>query len=92
MSETVSCSSATFMRSASSRLVCATNELGSDFNAARLSSMARSIDFRLCAISAATDGSSALSRVDGQLFERGDGILIVLFGELQLRGGVPHEV
>ena len=90
MSETVSCSSATFMRSASSRLVCATNELGSDFSAARLSSIARSIDFRLCAISAATAGR-ARCLCDGQLLERGDGVQIVLFGELQLRRGVADE-
>ena len=84
MSETVSCSSATFMRSASSRLVCATKEFGSDFNAARLSSMARSIDFRLCAISAATDGSSALSLSTVSCLERGDGVRVMLLGELKL--------
>ena len=61
MSDTVSCNSATFMRSASSRLVCATNDPGSVLSAARLSAMARSIDCRLCAISAATAGSSVLS-------------------------------
>jgi hypothetical protein len=61
MSDTVSCRSATFMRRASSRLVWATNEFGSVFSAVRLSSIARSIDARLCAISAATDGSSVLS-------------------------------
>ncbi len=60
MSETVSCSSATFMRSASSRLVCATNEFGSVFSAARLSAIARSIELRLCAMSAAIAGSSVV--------------------------------
>ncbi|MNC95486.1 hypothetical protein D3C83_126270 [compost metagenome] len=60
MSVTVSCSRATFMRSASSRLVCATNESGSALSAARLSVIARSIDWRLCVISRATPGSSVV--------------------------------
>ena len=92
MSETVSCSSATFMRSASSRLVCATNELGIGFQRG-----AAVVDRAIDRLQALCDfgGDRRIERVvsrDGQLFERGDGILIVLFGELQLRRGVPHEV
>ena len=88
ISETVSCSSATFMRSASSRLVCATNERGSALSAARLSSMARSIDFRLCGDFRGDGRVERAVLLHRQLFERRDGVQVVLFGELQLRRGV----
>ena len=91
MSVTVSCSSATFMRSASSRLVCATNESGWALSAARLS-----VDRAIDRLQAQRDfrGDGRIERavsIDRQLLERGDGVLIVLLGELQLRRGVARQ-
>ena len=65
---------------------------GSDFSAVRLSSIARSIDCEALRDFSRDGRVERAVSVDGQLLERGDGVRIVLLGELQFRRRVTHEV